>query len=381
MSDTYNQKKWTKSEENFLKENYNKMSNWDIASALKRTYSSIEKKSHRLSLYKNYVEPTLENVIGKEKERLNIKDKDKLLNELIKEKASMEIIVEILRDVVPRADYSYKKFKAFKPNPKEQKIVVQCNDVHLGRYTVEELDRKCDIFYDAILSVTETQRTAIPINELVIVFNGDIVDGDKVFSSQSYEQKFFLMEQIFTYGMPRFTNILNRLSDHFSKVTVYTAPGNHGRKDSKRKEGDKRLNFDNIFYEALKLATSENKKIDWHIDWGWYQVADIMGYKFLMTHGANIRSWLNIPFYGIIQKGMRWQGSLPQNWDYLLLGHFHTSLNFKWNNFKTFMSGTWLDNDDYALEELGMDSSTEQTILGVSAKRGVTWKYDINLKG
>ena len=70
-------------------------------------------------------------------------------------------------------------------------------------------------------------------------------------------------------------------------------------------------------------------------------IAKISKFGFLLTHGHFIKTWLNIPFYGIKEKGMRWQGSLSKEetvlinkewvkikkeyWDFIVMGHFHTS--------------------------------------------------------
>jgi len=373
-------KKWSEKDTQFLKDNYSTMSNNELAIQLERTPGAIEKKSSKLGLKKPYKEVNINTLIKEEKDRMDKQQKDKLLKQLIKEKASTQIVVEILQDVIPAAEFTPKPLKVVKSRhkDKEEKAVVLWGDMHIGRYSVELMEKKVKAFYSAIVKMVETQRSSIPIKDLHIFMLGDVVDGDEIFPAQSYEQKFYLMEQMFTYGLPMVTNLINQLSNHFESITVSCVPGNHGRKS---KLTDTRLNFDTIFYEACKLAMANNERVKWNITWSWYQVVEIYGNRFLLTHGANIRSWLNIPFYGIIQKGMRWQGSLPEEWNYLCMGHFHTNLFFKWNNFKTFMNGTWLDNDDYALRELGMDSSTEQVLFGVSQRKGTTWRYDIKLNG
>ena len=236
--------------------------------------------------------------------------------------------------------------------------------------------------YKAIIKITTIHRSAYPVNKLVINFLGDIVDGEGIYASQSHEQKFYLMEQMYRYGGPMLANLLNQLSSEFDSIEVNCVPGNHGRSGkSKRDDPNRELNYDTILYEQIRAMTATNSKIKWNITWNWYQVVDINGYKFLLTHGANIRAWLNIPAYGIIQKGMRWKGSLPEEWDYMFMGHFHTTWTLKWNDFRVFMNGTWLDNDRFALEELGMDSATEQAMFCVSAKRGITCHYNIDLTG
>jgi|TARA_Y100000310_G_scaffold279366_1_gene298433 DNA polymerase II small subunit/DNA polymerase delta subunit B len=373
-------KRWSKKDTQFLKSNYSSMSNKELAIQLERTVRAIEKKASIFGLNKPAQEVNVGTLVRAEKDRMNKQQKDTLLKKLIKDKASTQVVIDILRDVVPAADFTPKPLKVCKSRyrNKKEKAVVLLSDMHIGRYSPELMQKKVNTFYSTIVKMVDTQRSSIPIKDLHIFMLGDIVDGDEIFPAQSYEQKFHLMEQMFTYGLPMVTNLINQLSDHFESITISCVSGNHGRKS---KYTAKELNFDSIFYEACKLAMVNNKRVKWNITWEWYQVVEIYGNKFLLIHGNNIRSWLNIPFYGIIQKGMRWQGSLPEDWNYLCMGHFHTNLFFKWNNFKVFMNGTWLDNDSFALRELGMDSSTEQVLFGVAQRKGTTWRYDIKLNG
>lgn len=368
--------RWSKEEVKFLEENFEKLTNPEIAKSLGRSIDSVERKMYRLGYKKTNTPYTIDDMVGAEKEAEKKRQTDRLLKELVKEKAGTEIVVDILSDVIPMANFKPKPFKPVRDKKKEEVIMICLSDVHVGRYSATSLERKMNELYKGVIKVTEIHRSAYPVNELVINFIGDLLDGDGIFPAQTYEQKFYLMEQMFTYGLPMMTNLINQLSNHFEKVTIYATPGNHGRVN---KYTDRELNYDTIFAEAMKIATQNNPRLEWHITWDWYQVANIMGWGFLLTHGANIRTWMNLPFYGMKEKGMRWQGSLPEKWNYLIMGHFHSILAFRWNNFKAYVNGTWLDNDDFALRELGMDSTTAQLLIGINKKYGTTWHYEIKL--
>jgi len=379
MKRTLKKGKWSEKEVKFLKENYISMTNRKLAEGLGRSLDSVERKLYRLDLKKTLEQKeSLENAVTKEKQKIREKTDKQLLKKLIGQKASLEIITDILKEVVPKAKYKPHRFKHIPGDRKEEIMGLNLGDIHIGRYPADLLFKKAETLYDAVLKLAKIHRSAYPVNHLVINMLGDIVDGDGIFPSQPFEQKFFLMEQMFTYGAPMLVDLFNRLSDHFESITINTVPGNHGRKS---KWTTKELNFDSMFYEYLRKATEGNKKIKWNINWNWYQVVDIFGWNFFLTHGANIRTWMNLPFYGMKEKGMRWKGSLPKDFDYFMMGHFHTMLSFKWNDFTAYISGTWLDNDRFALEILGMKSSTTQMVFGVSKKRGITWKYDVQLNG
>lgn len=378
---THKQKKWTPKEEKFLKDNFDSMSNPELAEKLGRSISSVEKKAHAMGLRRKgrnklTSKEGIADAVQQEKRRMDYRQKDKLIRKMIKDKASTEIVVDLLQDIVPKVKFTPRKFIAHPDKGHEEIAVLLLGDSHFGRYSASLMENKMEQLYCGVTKLIKIHRTAYPVNELVINMLGDVVDGDEIFPGQAYEQKFHLMDQMYTYGLPMMVRFLSQLSNDFEKITINCVPGNHGRKS---KTTDKRLNFDTIFYKAMEFATANNPRLHWNIEWDWYQVVDIFGWKFLLTHGANIRTWLNIPVYGILQKGMRWKGSLPENYDYLIMGHFHTTWNFRWNDFEVYMNGTWLDNDKWAMEQLGMDSVTKQFLLGVNKKRGVTWSYKIAL--
>lgn len=377
--------RWSKKEENFLKKNYPQLNDRKLAQHLGRSVNAVEHKRRTLGLTgrSKEREVDIDALVEEEKDKQLNAERNKLLKKLIGQKAQIEIISSVLKDVVPNAKYSPKSFKPAKENGrKEEVMMINLGDVHFGRYTVEDARKKANTLFEGITRLADIHRSAHPVNHLVVNLLGDIVDGDSIFPGQPYEQKYYLMEQMFTYGMPILVDLFNRLSDHFKDITIYAVPGNHGRVS---KWTDKELNFDTIFYEACKLATKDNPKIKWNITWNWYQIANVLGWKFFLSHGANIRTWMNLPFYGMKEKGMRWQGSLPKGvnnraFNYMIMGHFHTNLSFAWNDFEAYINGTWLEQDRFAEEQLGLRSKTSQTMFGITKKRGIVWVRPIDLR-
>lgn len=381
-------KKWTKSEDKKLKELVSSQKDEkDICRELKISKYLLEKRMVELGL-----DFKPEDVISDYKKKTIERYDKTFVNKLLKERTNKDIIVDILQDIVPKIKFTPQKLKKQEIKNNKEEVVLNLNDVHIGRYSVEMLKKKADILTSSILEIVKIQRAGADINKLVINMVGDIVDGDGIFPNQPYEQKFYLMEQMFEVGLPVISGMINELSNHFESVEINCVYGNHGRVS---KFTDPELNFDLIFYNILKLATQNNKRLKWNISKKWYMIVKISKFGFLLTHGHFIKTWLNIPFYGIKEKGMRWQGSLTKQetvminkewvkvqkeyWDYIVMGHFHTSLYFRWNNWRCILGGTWLNRDDFAESVLGLDSATEQTLYAVHEKRGITWMRNIDL--
>jgi predicted phosphodiesterase len=380
-------RKWTDKEESYLRDNPSQ-TNAEIGKILNRSEDAIGRKRRRLGLVQ---EPLLTPIEQHKKAKIEKYDKQ-YVKKLLNEKADRDIMLDILKEIVPVIDFTPRPLPKHKKSNNKEIAVLNINDVHIGRYPIDVLEKKADELVNSAIRIVEIQRQGADISELVINFVGDIVDGDGIFPAQAYEQKFHLMEQMFGVGLPVMSNMLNELSNHFEKITINCVRGNHGRVS---KFTDEDLNFDNIFYHILELATKNNPRLHWNIAKKWYMIAKISKFGFFLTHGNYIKTWLNIPFYGIKEKGMRWQGSLTKQetikinkewvrvqkeyWDFIVLGHFHTSLYFRWNNWRCVLGGTWLDSDDFAESVLGLDSATEQTIFGINEKRGITWMRNIDL--
>lgn len=373
------QKQWTEEEEEYLIENFKSNTTLSCALHLERTVNSVEKKASRMGLKHEYEDDvfTPEMAINTEKEKLKNQGKDELISSLVKMRASNELIIDIIKEVLPKCNFAPEKINIRPINKShEEQMVMHLTDVHIGRYSESTLRKKISILYEAIIKYLNMYRSSYKINKLNIFLTGDIVDGDGIFSSQTYEQKFYLMDQIYKYGVPLFTNLFNQLSNHFPEIEISCVHGNHGRIN---KFTSPEINFDSILYECIRLATESNKRIKWNISWDWYNYATIYNYNFLLIHGNQIKTWMNLPFYGMKEKAMRWKGSLERDFNYVFAGHFHTKLNFVWNDFEAFIGGTWLDNDAWAEEELGMKSSNSQRLLLISEKRGIVSEHTINL--
>ncbi len=385
-------KKWTKQEESHLKELALHKTVPEIASELNLDEWQVRNKLSRLKVKPVKKKKASVNPLEEHKQKTIERYDKQFVNKLLKERTDRDIVTDILKEIVPKIDFTPKPLPERKPKNNKEIVVLNLNDVHIGRYPRELLQKKADYLVSSALEIVEIQRGKATIDELVINMVGDIVDGDGIFPNQPYEQKFHLMDQMFSVGLPVISGMINELSNHFKKVTLNCVYGNHGRVS---RFTDPELNFDLIFYHILELATKDNPRLNWNISKKWYMIAKISKFGFLLTHGHFIKTWLNIPFYGIKEKGMRWQGSLTKEetvmmnrewvkirkdyWDFIVMGHFHTSLYFRWNNWRCILGGTWLDSDDFAESVLGLDSATEQTLFAVHEKRGITWMRNIDL--
>ena len=177
--------------------------------------------------------------------------------------------------------------------------------------------------------------------------------------------------------MPALVSGLEKLAKTYAEVHVYLDPGNHGKIG---RFNDPRSKFDILLGHMLRFATQNIKNIKWNISDDWKQSIEISGCKFLLIHGHQIRMYLRTPYYGIENKGLGWNAIMEDPFDYLIMGHFHHSTaGNDMPGFEVLMNGTWLSDDEWALEQLARSSSTKQLFFGIHPRRGVSWRYKLDV--
>lgn len=353
------QQKWSEADiKTAIKMRKNGSPIFDIAKEIGRTYRAVEKQLHRRGIKLEQQFQTDEDFLSVEKNRIATKVKDKFVKNLLKGRAGTQLVIDELAKLVPQIQYENPKLKlGIRQHFDEEILVLELSDLHIGRttnsYNIRVFKERMEMVADRVIRLVTLFRAGRNIKKLYIFGLGDWVDGDAIFPGQPFEIEGSKMKQIFLWGLPSISKFLGEIAPHFKEIKIFCVKGNHGRNT---KFDAQEVNWDLILYELLKESTKQIKNISWDITWEWYQIVKIFNWKFLLIHGDQIRMWMNLPFYGMTQKGMRWQGSIKERWDYLNLGHFHTPINFVWNNFEVIANGTFLSGDDWAQRELGMNS-------------------------
>ncbi len=175
--------------------------------------------------------------------------------------------------------------------------------------------------------LADLMRHVHPINEIVVAFGGDMMEGLGVFPGQVYEVDATAYQQLLTVAHLEAECILSLLED-FQKVTVKSVPGNHGRIGRK---GDmpKEDNLDLIAYELARAYLGEQKRLDWQENLQWHDHIVIGNYKALLIHGDEVKGGsAGTPVPPLQRKITQWAagGGPPEEWDDVYLGHWHQNV-------------------------------------------------------
>jgi len=303
--------------------------------------------------------------------------------ELIRTDKALELLEGIVEKGVKASNLgTLPKITVRQGKGDEEEMVLLFSDLQVGHKSpssnVKIVEERVNNLAKAVIKIATLHRHAIPIKRLNIFMLGDMIQSEDITSKVDLDSlEMVLMDQIFEGAVPMTEKFLLSLVPHFpGGIDVYCVPGNHG---ATTKLNAPTTNWDTIIYKFIQGKTANYKNIRWHIeDKVFYQMVDIMGKKFMISHGDCIPRYLNIPIYGVTQRAMRWQGSIG-TFDYMCLGHFHTPLRMDWNNTEILINGCFMSDDQWVLKVIGMSTQPAQVLFGVHPRKGISFQYKLKL--
>jgi hypothetical protein len=235
-------------------------------------------------------------------------------------------------------------------------------------------------YVDKAHAITEIQRADHPVDEAVLLFTGDMVEGVGIFPGQVWELDGTLYEQMFDVADLMIWTIRQALG-MYKTVRVVAEYGNHGRL-GKKGDGIKASdNVDRMVYNIVRQRLAdESRLVDFQTSGDWYQHFTIGNYTAMAIHGDEIKSFGgNIPAYGILRKANQWaSGVLPAFRD-LYIGHYHQSMQLQLaNGGSVFMTGSPESDNIYAHEFVAATGDPSQRLHFINPDKGrVTSEYRV----
>lgn len=268
----------------------------------------------------------------------------------------------------------------------EEEAMQVISDLHHCRYLRGVMDeavteQALKTYQDTCADLLRRQRAHCTVKNLNLFILGDIMHGYHNYPAQPREVTGTMSHQIAATAHLLIRHIERERYQYADGVIrVYCVPGNHGRKG---KESD--LVTDNAeldvyrIIEAYFLNTAQVQVI--LPDETFYLIADVMGRKYLLTHGDAIKGAGNPQ--AVAAAVMRWQAIMPRFED-AILGHFHrllrvplpTGINEVVGR-GLFVNGT-ASKDDGFLQSFGSSPSLAWWMLFSNGKR-TTAAHDVSL--
>jgi len=272
--------------------------------------------------------------------------------------------------------------------PKPKKTAKQTAEVALAHVTDWQLGKKTvtygmatcaarmEQFTEKTLHLTNIQRADHPVDDMTLMFGGDMVEGITIFPGQAWEVEAHLFEQLFEAARIMET-MVRTFAENYNKVNVVCEFGNHGRLGRKG-ELPAHDNIDAMAYRIAQDRTRDVKNVTWQMSNDWYQIVTIGTYKALLVHGDEIKSFGgNTPAFGILRKANAWATGVVEDFQDVYMGHWHTPMALTLaNGGRVFVTGSPESHNEYAREFIAAVGKPSQRIHFVDPSRGrVTAEY------
>jgi len=249
----------------------------------------------------------------------------------------------------------------------------------LGAYDSEILLDQVEFYRESVGHILSRYHPDRKVGKVFLM--GDMVDGTTIFLGQQRAVDMPAVKQV-VFGAHLFAGLMNDLSQHYEQLDIYAIIGNHGR-IGRKGECDPLDNLDWLVYQFMQELLKENDRVRFHISESWFQLVDVEGWRFCLTHGDDVGpSYLGIPFYAAFKSEAKMQTLLKNiagdvgGFDFFNLAHHHTKAEFE----NIFMNGAWPPGSEFSLKRLQRSGVPSQKMYAVHPKYGITWRRDVQLQ-
>lgn len=253
--------------------------------------------------------------------------------------------------------------------------ILHLSDLHFGKRTTsfnsDVAGTRIRLLGEKVARIAAIERADHPVRECHLLLGGDLADNTTIFPGHAHEVDSTMFAQVFAVSAC-LEGLIRHLLAVFERVAVWEAAGNHGRIGRK---GDypRSDNLDRLIYRITQERLGGIDRLVWNPSESWYQVVTVGGYRALLIHGDQIRSFGgNTPAFGILRKCNAWaSGVLPEFTD-CYMGHFHQALTLPLANGKgrVFVNPSIESDSAYAKEFVAATGTPGQRLNFVDPERG-----------
>jgi len=240
-------------------------------------------------------------------------------------------------------------------------------------YNTQVMRKRVMMFTEKAHVLTEVQRAHHPVNECVILFGGDMVEGLFNFPTQAYEIDSTLFEQYVNVSR-LIVDVVREALAIYKRVTVVPEWGNHGRIGSKRDAVPRADNIDRMCYELARQLLEHEKRLTWQPCPEDIQRIEIGQYKALLIHGDEIgRSGGGASPMTIVRHVERWQsGAYPWAFRDCYVAHYHTHAEWPLANGlgSVYQTGSTESDNRYAGVMLAASATPSQRLHFIDPEAG-----------
>jgi len=309
----------------------------------------------------------------------------------LKEKLIIKTIEKGLQKL-PKLDLP-KNIADFKDKFEEEMAVIHLSDSQIGKetdsYNTDIAERRILEFGKKTVEEIKRRQKHSKISKALIIIGGDMVEGEKMRNDQAFEIDSSVFDQSIKRGSAMVVKFVLLILEVIEKIKIVSVPGNHGRNGKRGDSGSHDTNWDNVLSAAARFILVGSKefprkdtenRIEFLETNNWYTVQDVLGNKLLITHGDAIGAGGAHPWGNIAKQAVNWADSIPEDWRYLYVGHFHTFSQIVINKRIILINGTTESGSDFVVQQLGISGFPSQRVSFYNQKDGLIMDRQIFLE-
>lgn len=276
----------------------------------------------------------------------------------------------------------------------EETLILSLNDWHayervssartrgLNEYDAPIMGRRVRQVIDTGLSIKDRMERGggWRFPRCLVALNGDFISGT-IHEVERFTDAPSLVHAVYGTGLV-LAQALRDIAGAFESVEVFSTPGNHGRLPDARRVNSKDpwRSWDTMIALYAREHLRSLKNVRFFIPDAFSVAYDVEGWRFLQSHGHNVRSWMSIPYYGLNRMTSTinaLEASRQTPIHYFLCAHFHQTTNIAHPGGELFVSGSLIGGTEHSVEGIGRADRPSQLMLGVHRRHGVTHRWPL----
>ncbi len=237
----------------------------------------------------------------------------------------------------------------------------------LGAYNIEIFGRRLGLWAAKVLELVELRRTRLLVPDLRLLVAGDMVGGD--LHEDLVRTNVVNNVDAAARGAYMLAQVTMQLAAHFDRVEVDCVIGNHGRLSPKVWHKDAYANWDYVLYQLWALLCQHQSNVRFNISRSIHMLTEVQKHVILLTHGAGIKSWAGIPWYGIERAVLHLRELLDlkhERFDMVVLAHFHETVETE----RFIVNSSFKGLDEYSVNALRRGSRPSQVLFYMHPQYG-----------
>lgn len=305
-----------------------------------------------------------------EKAIVRLRDERNEISRIQRELARRDSMIDLVKEAIRTEIKPMDGYVPYVHEATNNDLIVHLTDIHAGididnhfnRYNEDVLYSRMHAYIEKIDEIRQRHSS----ENCYVMLGGDLVSGI-IHTNLRLENNMNVVQQV-KFVSTIIANFLQNLSKMFSRVHVYSVPGNHGRVQPKKEDNLRGENFDCLvpFIVGLMLENYSNISINENMVEQTVSMFSVRGQKVFGVHGDKDS------MESVVQKLTMMFSIKP---DIVLAGHRHTNGMRTVYDTRVYESGCLSGPDSYCMDHR-LKNKPEQTVLVVT-DTGVECAYNV----